>query len=132
MDYNWSFLLYTFLIMAAEVWMLWLVYQDTNKAYFLAISPLRWLSVIIVVSKYEELGVGFFYLLFLVVALYWVFINLLVNMIVLKKPVLHVGTDGLIGASLNNWFGSKAPLLTLIIKLIILLLAAFLFYQHNA
>ncbi len=131
-DYNYSFLIYTSLIMTAEIWMLWYVYQETKKAYFLAISPLRWLSIIILVLSYESFGKGFLLLLFLIVSIYWLFINVFVNLIVLKKPILYVGADGMIGRFLNNLFGNQTRIYTFLIKLLVLASAIFLFVHHQS
>ena len=124
------FLIYVVLIALTEVWMLRLVYADTNKAYFLAISPLRWLSVIILVSKHQLFGLGFLYMFLFIAAFYWLILNLLVNPLVLKKPILYVGSDGKIGELLNNLLGRNVALLTLIIKIVVLASTTYLYWNY--
>ena len=124
------FLIYVVLIALTEVWMLRLVYAETNKAYFLAISPLRWLSVIILVSKYQLFGLGFLYMFLFIAAFYWLILNLLVNPLVLKKPILYVGSDGKIGELLNNLLGRNVALLTLIIKIVVLASTTYLYWNY--
>ncbi|MDN5205446.1 hypothetical protein QQ008_28950 [Fulvivirgaceae bacterium BMA10] len=125
-----SFLIYVVLIALTEVWMLWLVYKDTNKAYFLAISPLRWLAIIILVSKYHQLDLGFLFMFLFIATIYWLFLPLLVNVIVIKKPVFYVGTDGKIGAMLNSLFGQHVAIFTFLIKLSALAGATYLYWNY--
>ena len=126
---NYGFFIYALLIILAEVWLVYYIYRDTSKIFFLAVSPLRWLSIIILITKYQNLGWGFIVLLLLLAAFYWLLNNFLINILVLNQPVMFVGQDGAIGKFMHKVFPKNTGLLTTVFKL--LLFGVLLYLYHK-
>ncbi|MDN5211196.1 hypothetical protein QQ020_04015 [Fulvivirgaceae bacterium BMA12] len=126
--HSYGFFIELLLVALAETWMIYYVFQKTDKILFQAIAPMRWLFFVAIALRYESFSWALLSLVILMAAAYAIINPALINVLVLGKPALNQGNDGEIGKLLHQWFPNKTNLWAALFKLILLAASFYLYF----